>query len=1193
MTFRRLILESLRHRWRSHCGVLLGATVGAAILIGALAVGDSVRGTLRDLGLRRLAGAHLAMSPADRYYRQELFSGLEAGHTLAGHVSRSTGVDPASLELSAPTVSALHLPGTAARQDRTARANRIHVYGVPVGMYFQPAAPDASPDALAGGLEAEVRANPPPGTVILNRALAGQLNAKAGDEIVVRIHKPGVLSTDAVIAPRDDQSTALRLRVLSVAGAAEGGDLSLSPSQVPPLNAFVRLDELDQAAGLQGRVNLTLIPGFFAREAPRLRLRDLWVRLRLALHLAGTGQEEPSARAWEKDATLAPLLNAALGHLWDLPDAELALRPCQEGIRGWELHSRRIFLDDAVVEAALRPMATNRWRPEQGLVPAATVTNGVGLLTYLVNELRAGTNATPYSMVTAADAPWVPADLAEDEMLVNEWLAADLGVGPGDTVQIAYYLPDTGTQLMERTNRFRVRGVVPIAGPYADRSVMPEFPGLTHAESTRDWDAGFKLVHPIRDKDEAYWKKYRGTPKAFIRLAAGQRLWSNRFGRLTSIRFPATSSGDSASDAEGIRATVLSNLSPAAVGLRVEAVRDQALRAAAEGQDFGELFIGFSFFLILSALILTGMLFAFGVEQRREEVGTLLAFGFTPRRVRWLFGCEGLGVACLGTGIGAGLGMLYARSMLWALATLWRDAVGTSSLELHVSAGTLLGGAVGAVGISGLALALVLRRQASRPARELLSGEEPGPGAQRRPGSSRALWRVAIGSLGGAAAIAVGAALGSDRPSPQAFFGAGALGLCGGLAGAALGLSHLAGSGAPRRISSLHLALGGLGRRRSRSLATIALLASGTFLVVSIGVNRLDAVRGADRRDSGTGGFALIGESALPVAQDLNTRTGRESLGLDESLLSGVTAVPFRVRAGDDASCLNLNRAQRPRLLGVDPQALEHRNAFRFAAAMRGADPGRGWSLLQRGPGMAPDEIPAIGDAASIQWALHRSLGDVLTYADDQGREFRVKLVAGLANSVLQGSLVIDEKEFLRRFPGTAGHQFFLVEAPAGRAAAVSAELSRALQNLGFEALPATTRLAQYNAVQNTYLGTFQLLGGLGLLLGSAGLGVVVLRNALERRGELALLLAVGFRAGRVHHLMFFEHATLMLAGLGVGIGAAMVAVAPALLQPDHAIPVRMLTGMLAAVFTLGLVSTWLATRAALQGDVLKNLRTE
>ena len=63
---------------------------------------------------------------------------------------------------------------------------------------------------------------------------------------------------------------------------------------------------------------------------------------------------------------------------------------------------------------------------------------------------------------------------------------------------------------------------------------------------------------------------------------------------------------------------------------------------------------------------------------------------------------------------------------------------------------------------------------------------------------------------------------------------------------------------------------------------------------------------------------------------------------------------------------------------------------------------------------------------------------------------------------------------------------------------------SRALQDAGLELTPAAQRLNEFNAVQNTYLSTFQVLGGLGLLLGSAGLGVVVLRNVLERAANWA-----------------------------------------------------------------------------------------
>lgn len=146
---------------------------------------------------------------------------------------------------------------------------------------------------------------------------------------------------------------------------------------------------------------------------------------------------------------------------------------------------------------------------------------------------------------------------------------------------------------------------------------------------------------------------------------------------------------------------------------------------------------------------------------------------------------------------------------------------------------------------------------------------------------------------------------------------------------------------------------------------------------------------------------------------------------------------------------------------------------------------------------------------------------------------------------------------------------------------------------MGLELTPAAQRLAQFNAVQNTYLGTFQVLGGLGLLLGSVGLGIVVLRNVLERRGELAVLLAVGFRRGTLQRLLLIENGALLLLGLGLGVVAAAVAVAPALLAPTIELPWRTLGLTLSAVLLNGILWTWAATRVALRGEILAALRNE
>src|SRR4029078_9338483 len=100
---------------------------------------------------------------------------------------------------------------------------------------------------------------------------------------------------------------------------------------------------------------------------------------------------------------------------------------------------------------------------------------------------------------------------------------------------------------------------------------------------------------------------------------------------------------------------------------------------------------------------------------------------------------------------------------------------------------------------------------------------------------------------------------------------------------------------------------------------------------------------------------------------------------------------------------------------------------------------------------------------------------------------------------------------------------------------AVAGALEEGLGVFGFDAQKTTERLAEFLAVQNTYLSTFQSLGGLGLLLGTFGLATVQLRNVLERRGELALLRATGFRRRRLAQLVMIENGLLLLGGLAVG----------------------------------------------------------
>jgi putative ABC transport system permease protein len=204
-----------------------------------------------------------------------------------------------------------------------------------------------------------------------------------------------------------------------------------------------------------------------------------------------------------------------------------------------------------------------------------------------------------------------------------------------------------------------------------------------------------------------------------------------------------------------------------------------------------------------------------------------------------------------------------------------------------------------------------------------------------------------------------------------------------------------------------------------------------------------------------------------------------------------------------------------------------------------------------------------------------------------------VRLVASVANSILQGSLVISEKQFVKRFPTEAGYRMFLIDAPSKDAETVARSISQALQDVGLEVISTRERLNTLNAVQNTYLGTFQMLGGLGLLLGTVGLGIILLRNVFERRGELALLVAVGFRKPALRWLVLAEHAGLLLLGLLIGVAAAVVAVLPSLLAPGREVPLVQLGITLGAVLLCGFTWTLAAAGRALRAPLLQALRNE
>ncbi len=1158
MTPGLLLRRSLSYHRGIHVAVALGVAVGTAVLAGALLVGDSVRGSLRSLTLDRLGAIDHALV-TDRYFREALAQELADGDRLYSSIDK---VAPAVL-----------IRGSLQSADSGARASRVNIHGVDERFWslFESAAAPFETAAARSETDAPL---PEGRQLALNEALAREVGAKAGDALLVRFQTDTLVPSESVMGRKTDNVRTLRLRVAAVLPDRGIGRFGLSPSQQLPYNVFVPMATLQQALEQPGRVNAIFVAGGEVFEEPS----DTG-------GLPGGTSDSSDSAGSKMIAIPGHDLNLSLMRVLQLDDLSLSLETrAESGVLS--LETGRIVLERASAEAG------------EAAARAAGLESS-RVLTYLANSMAAGGRSVPYSTVTAMDMdagpPFGPLQLrngqaapalGDDEILLNDWAAKDLQASAGDSVELSYYVVGEQGSLDTAHHMFTLKGVVKLTGLAADQYLAPQYKGMSDAERMGDWDPPFPVeLEKIRKIDEDYWDRYRSAPKAFVSLETAEKLWTSRFGQLTAVRV-APAAGQSLEEASvKLRQELKRHLNAAAYGLSFQPVKTQALEASSGATDFSGLFIGFSMFLIASAAMLVALLFRLGVERRSKEIGLLLAAGLPVPMVRRLLLKEATVVASMGCLLGLPAAVGYAALMVHGLSTWWSDAVGGSFLELHVAAPSLIGGAVGSLLMMVISIWLGVRKLERLTPRSMLAGAlEDAPATSAGVQKARRPQIVALSSAGLAALLAVVAATVEDVPAAGVFFGVGALLLVASLAFfRAMLLRQSAGAISGHGAAPL-AKLGARNGRRypTRSVLSAGLVASATFVIVAVALNRHDVRAQEPSLNSGDGGFRFIAESDLPVYRDqLEFEDAEEA--------AAMRIFSLRAKPGEDASCLNLYRPSKPTLLGASAGLIE-RGGFAFAGTLaeserESANP---WLLLDKK--LDGDAIPVFGDVNSVQYILHLGLGKDLTYTDEQGRGRRLVIAGLLSRSVFQSQLIMSEANFLDMFPSHGGYNQFLIETASPEA---GTQLEERFADQGFDATRSADRLAGYLIVENTYLSTFQTLGGLGLLLGTLGLAVVMVRSVLERRSELALLQAVGFGSSSISWLVLAENGFLLVFGTVTGALTALLAVLPHLLSGMAEPPWFSLLVTLLAIVAVGLLAGAAAVAATLKTPLVPALRRE
>ena len=1132
MTLLTLVRRNILHFWQTNLAVVAGVGVAVAVLAGALLVGSSVRASLRSLALERLGSVDVVVTSAS-FVRESLATELLGAGTMREWFGGA-----------APIVA---VEGFVTHPESGRRASGVQVFGVD-DRFWRFHGADASSFTLDRN------------RVFVSQGLARELEAVVDDSLLVRVELPSAIPISSLHGRRDDVGRTLRLGIERILAPSDQGEFSFRPQQGLARSVFVPLTRLQDTLEQEGRANTVLLG-----VEPQLTDASVDASERLAV------------------------AEAAVRDVASLDDLGLRVRVVTNQAT-IAVESAAGLINDATAEVVVATAEASEFdaRP---------------VLTYLVNELGRGDRVVPYSLVSALDLSMVSdresglttTGTGTAPVVLNEWAADDLGVAVGDTVEVEYYVWEDEGRLVTRNTDLRVVDVVEIEGPADDPALAPDYPGISEAVDLVGWDPPFEIdLGLIRPHDEDYWDKYRTTPKAFIPLETGRRLWGSRWGSLTSIRLAPQEDLETAVErfSEDLRAA----LDPLAVGFVVYPARALAVEASAGATDFGLYFVYFSFFLVVSALLLASLFFRLGVEQRLAEVGLLRAAGFPPATILRVFSAEALLLSVVGSVIGVIAAIVYAELIMWGLRTWWVDAVGTTRLSLFVSPVALASGATGGVLAAFVSIALTLRSLAPASPRSLLSGvlaeSAPSGVASRR---SRAVIVSTAFCLLGVGLVLIAAEGLLD--ATVGFFGGGLLLLCS-LLTAAWAWLH----SRPRRHTSGPWSVTQVGFRNAtarpgRSVLCIALIASAAFIIVAVDAFHREGGEAEFDPRSGTGGYSLLADTLLPIVHDPSTAAGRDALNVFDLYESGgpledVTLTRFRLRPGEDASCLNLYQAKDPRVLATT-DAFVSLGRFSFAGTLAETpnEVENPWQLLHHV--FDDGAIPAIADATSLTYALHLAIGDDFVLNRDTDNPIRLRIVAALSDSIFQRELLIAEDHFERVFPQYDGYRFFLIDADPERTGDVAAALEGRLADYGFDVVSSGERLAAFHRVENTYLATFQTLGGLGLVLGTFGLGAVLLRNVLERRRELALLRAVGFNAGHLSLMVLAENAFLLFSGLFAGTACALVAIAPAWISRGGGLPILSLTALLVVVVVAGFSASLVATLAAVRSPLLRALRTE
>jgi len=333
--------------------------------------------------------------------------------------------------------------------------------------------------------------------------------------------------------------------------------------------------------------------------------------------------------------------------------------------------------------------------------------------------------------------------------------------------------------------------------------------------------------------------------------------------------------------------------------------------------------------------------------------------------------------------------------------------------------------------------------------------------------------------------------------------------------------------------------------RRFRTGSTVAMfgLVLFTIVVLSIFTGIFSSDIDVQLRDQ-SGGYDILGTSLTPVTL---TRASSPSMG-DRvasfvqfgSMSAPVLANGTPLRQGGGSFGPGGGGASRGlvTVLGADPGFTSGETPT-LSEVADGFDAASAWAAVEDGTGTVVTSSVlgggGFGPPGGGNRALH--LGDRVQINGTTGPVY-VTAVGVTQSFFLQG-IIVSRDALLSAFPGNPravnSTFFFFRSAVSADLPELTHDLERELRPIGMNTMNLRETLEFALSAFNTIFLLFQSFLALGLVVGIAGLAIITTRNVVERKREIGVLRALGFRRSLVLKSQLIE--VLLVVSLGVVIG--------------------------------------------------------